>query len=109
MSPPAGPDAADLRATLDVSGDEIRVSLRVRPGAKRSEVVGLVGDRVKVAVAAPPVDGKANKVLLAFLAKVFGVRKGDVRLVAGAASRDKRVAVRLPLDTAAAALRSALA
>lgn len=66
--------------------------LTVVPGASRTEVVGLQGDRLKVRVAAPPEKGAANQELLAFLARRLGVPKKSLRLL-GARSRAKVVEV----------------
>jgi len=63
---------------------------------------------LKVAVKAPPVDGKANKELQVWLSKLLGVQRADVRLVAGAGSRDKTVAVGAALADVLAAIRSNL-
>jgi uncharacterized protein (TIGR00251 family) len=63
------------------------------PGASRTEVAGLHGDRLKVKVAAPPVKGAANEELLAFLAKRLKLPKKAVHLLTGAASRAKTVAI----------------
>jgi len=71
--------------------------LLVVPGASRTEVVGLHGDRLKVRVAAPPEKGAANRELLAFLARRLGVPRKALQLNLGAASREKVVAV-LGLD-----------
>ena len=69
--------------------DGCTVSVRVQPGAKRDAVVGLHGGAVKVALCAPPVDGKANEALIAFVAEKMGLPRARVALVAGAASRSK--------------------
>jgi hypothetical protein len=69
------------------------LSLHVQPGAKRTEVVGEYGDALKIRLAAPPVDGKANARLIEFLADRLGIAGYRVELVAGLSSRAKRVAV----------------
>jgi uncharacterized protein len=69
------------------------VKLRIVPNARRSEIVGEYGDAVKVKVAAPAVDGKANAALLEFLAETLGVAARAVTLVSGEKSRDKVVVV----------------
>jgi uncharacterized protein (TIGR00251 family) len=71
----------------------VRLALRVQPGARRCALVGEHGERLKVAVQAPPTDGRANEALLAYLATCLDMRIGALRLVAGAASRDKSVQV----------------
>jgi hypothetical protein len=67
--------------------------LTVVPGASRTEVVGLHGDRLKLRVAAAPEKGAANRKLLDFLAKSLGLPKKAVRLSGGAQSREKVVAI----------------
>jgi uncharacterized protein len=79
--------------------------VRLQPRAKRDEVVGERGDAVVVRVAAPPVDGKANAALCAFLAARVGVPKSAVSVVRGHTSRDKVVRVE---GIGEAALRAAL-
>lgn len=72
-------------------GDDAVLTLHIQPGAKRSEIVGLHGEALKIRLAAPPVDGKANEALLAFIAERLGVPKSRLDLVSGPASRAKRV------------------
>jgi hypothetical protein len=63
------------------------------PGAQRTQVVGLYGDRLKVRLAAPPEKGAANQELIAFLAKALDLPKSSLKLTGGAQSRTKVVAV----------------
>ena len=65
----------------------------MQPGAKRSEFAGRHGERIKLRLAAPPVDGKANAALIEFLAAYFGVPRRNVSIVSGVKSRSKRVAI----------------
>ena len=69
------------------------ITLHIQPGAKSTEVVGLHGDALKIRLAAPPVDGKANAALCDFLATRLQVPKRDVEVIAGLTSRQKRVAI----------------
>jgi len=71
----------------------VRVAIRVRPGASRTRVGGLHGDRIVVAVTARAVDGAATEAALAAVADALGVRRRHVTLVSGATSRDKVVEV----------------
>ena len=71
----------------------VRISVRVSPGARRTELVGRHGDGWRVRVAAPPERGRANEALVEHLAKVLGVSQAGVRVIAGAGSRDKVVEV----------------
>lgn len=79
---------------LRVDGDDVILNLHIQPGAKKTEVVGLHGDALKIRLAAPPVDGKANEALLSFIAAKVGAGKTAVALVSGQTSRAKRIRVR---------------
>lgn len=72
------------------------VTLRVhaQPGARRTEVAGLHGGSVKIRLAAPALEDRANEALVDFLAGRFGVGRRDVTLLSGGKSREKRLAVR---------------
>lgn len=76
---------------MQVSADEVVLRLHIQPGAKTSGFAGRHGDAMKLRLAAPPVDGKANKALLAYLADFCGLPKSKVELVSGHTSRAKRV------------------
>ena len=83
--------AADwLRETAD--GDVV-LSLHVQPGAKKTEFVGPHGEAMKLRLAAPPVDGKANAARVVFLAGFCDVPRAAVTLVSGETSRAKRVRI----------------
>jgi len=69
------------------------LELHVQPGAKRTEVAGMHGERIKIRLAAPPTDGRANEALVEFLAEAFGVARRDVTILSGIKSRDKRVLI----------------
>jgi uncharacterized protein len=71
----------------------VRFTVHVQPKASKTEVAGLHGDALKVRVAAPPVDGAANDELIKHLARVLGVAKTAVQVVAGASSRRKTIEV----------------
>lgn len=76
----------------DVPGG-VEIDVLVQPRASRTRAVGEHGGRLKVQVAAPPVDGEANAALVAFLASALGVRKSDVALVRGDSGRRKTVRI----------------
>jgi len=85
--------------------DGCTVSVRVQPGAKKDAVMGLHGGAVKIALSAPPVDGKANVALIAFVAEKVGLPRARVSLVSGAANRSKVLRV---TGRSAAEMRAAL-
>ncbi len=67
--------------------------LHVQPGARRTAVVGLHGERLKLAVTAPPVDGRANRQIEKLIAGVCGCAVRDVTVVGGHGCRQKRVEI----------------
>ncbi|MBX3004028.1 MAG: YggU family protein [Anaerolineales bacterium] len=70
------------------------LAIRVTPRASRNEIVEILpDDTIKIRLTAPPVDGKANEALVDFLAKVLGVAKSRIEIVAGQTGRDKLVTV----------------
>jgi len=72
------------------------LTLHVQPGAKKTEVAGLYGDALKIRLAAPPVDGKANATLISFVADRLGLAKSAVHLKSGQTSRRKVLEVSAP-------------
>lgn len=68
--------------------------VRAQPRARRPGIGGEQNGALKVAVAAPPEDGKANEALVEALAEALHIRRGQVELIAGATSRDKRFLIR---------------
>lgn len=71
----------------------VRLRVRVQPRASRSGIVGLHDDALKIRLAAPPVDGAANRALVVYLSKRLGVPKSDIRIVRGQSGRLKSVQI----------------
>ncbi len=71
----------------------VTLAVRAQPGAKKTAIVGVYGEgeaaQLKIAVQAPPVEGRANEALIAFLSRVFKLPKSGVRLASGGLSRSK--------------------
>lgn len=82
-----------LPAWLSGQSPRWTLLIRAQPGARASEAVGEHGDALRIKVAAPPVDGKANDALLRWLAGRLDIALRDVELQSGASSRTKRVSV----------------
>lgn len=83
-----------LPSWLTVKNQDVIVDVHAQPGAKRSSSVGEHGDRLKISVASPPVDGKANSALISFLAKYLDISKSSIQIVSGETSRQKRLLIR---------------
>ena len=90
------PGASPAEGHFRWNGAELLIRLRIAPRASRDQVSGLLSDRLKISITAPPVDGKANVHLVKFIAKQFGVAKSRVAVVSGASSRDKTVRITEP-------------
>ena len=71
----------------------VLLRLKVSPGAAKQKILGPYGDRLKLAVQSPPEKGKANKEIVAMLAKALGVTKKQVAIVAGDTSSEKTVRI----------------
>lgn len=83
----------------------VRLRVRVQPRASRTEVVGERDGALKIRLAAPPVDGDANRELVRFVAKTLGLAPSHVRLVSGGTNRSKTLEI---TGADAAAVRVAL-
>lgn len=79
-------------------GDDLVLVVHAQPGAKQSCFVGVHGDAVKIRLAAPPLDGRANRELCRFLAEACGVAPSAVEITSGEGARAKRVRVRQPRE-----------
>ena len=77
----------------DVAARRFTLLLHVQPGARRSEIVGRHGDALKIRVAAPAVDNKANSELIDFLSRALGVQKSAIVIRRGASARRKLVEI----------------
>lgn len=76
--------------------DGLILNLHIQAGASRDEITGLHGQRVKIRIKAPAVDGKANRALIRFLAMKFAVPIRQVTLVNGEHKREKKVKITQP-------------
>ena len=92
-----------MPAWVKATDGGVMVTLRIAPRASRDGVAGVMGDALKIRLRAPPVDGKANAALRAFLAGALGVPERAVTIVAGETGRLKRVRVDGIGEAAAAA------
>ncbi|MBV0933285.1 DUF167 family protein [Marinobacterium weihaiense] len=77
-------------------GEDLILHCHLQPKASRDEISGRHGDSVKIRIAAPPIEGRANAALVKFLAKTFGVAKRDVSIISGELGREKRVRIHAP-------------
>lgn len=83
-----------LPAFIQLKKEGVVLSVSASPGAKKSEIVGPTpGGFLKIKLAAPAIEGKANKELIRFLAEFFRVRKSDIEILSGETARKKRILI----------------
>mgnify|MGYP001610936666 CR=1 FL=1 len=78
-----------FETAISVSGNNTIIHLHVQPSASKTAIRGMHGNRIKIAVKAPPIDGKANKALIEFFATALNVKKNKISIISGEKSREK--------------------
>jgi uncharacterized protein (TIGR00251 family) len=71
----------------------VTITIKVEPRSSRAGIVGPYREGLKVKLTSPPVEGKANKELIEVLAKAFKIKRGDVKILSGKASKNKTVRI----------------
>ncbi len=79
-----------MKEVYSISRDGIILHVKVVPRASKNEVIGIMGDRLKVKIKAPPVDGEANAEIIRFFSKLLGIPKKQIKILRGlnASSKD---------------------
>lgn len=85
--------AASTAGSVRQQGDDVLIDILVQPRASRVRIGPMVGDRLKVAVTAPPVDGKANTAVIQTLCRALAIPRRRVEIASGTSSRRKTVRV----------------
>jgi uncharacterized protein len=83
-----------LEVALSEHPEGVVLPVRAQPGARKAGVQGVQAGALKVAVTAPPEDGKANKALVRLLRELLGLKRSQLELISGQTSRDKRFLIR---------------
>lgn len=73
--------------------DGVSFTVKAVPGSSKTSIEGLIGDMLKVKLAAPPEKGKANKELISYLSKLLSIKKNDIKIVSGQSNPVKSVEV----------------
>ena len=77
-------------------GEDLILHCQIQPKASSDEIVGIHGDRLKIRITAPPVDGKANEHIIKMFSKLCKVPKGDIEILQGELGRQKTLRIRSP-------------
>ena len=83
----------ELKDIVSEHPEGCRLKCYIQPRSSRNKLVGIHNNAIKIALTSPPVDGKANKALIQFMARLCGVSKSSVRIAAGESSRNKTIAI----------------
>ncbi|HEY6969337.1 MAG TPA: DUF167 domain-containing protein [Candidatus Angelobacter sp.] len=78
---------------LKETSSGITFNVKVQPRARKNAITGTVGDALKLALTAPPVEGKANQAVIEFLADFFEIPRSSITIASGAASRRKVIRI----------------
>jgi uncharacterized protein (TIGR00251 family) len=81
------------RSIYTFNHNVLTLLLHIQPDAKQSEFCGLHGERLKIRIKAPPVDGKANDEIIRFLAEQFSIAKSQIQIISGELGREKTVRI----------------
>jgi len=81
----------DINPAINRGRDGIYLNVHVQPGAKTNAIRGMYGDAIKLSITVSPQDGKANRALIQFVAKLLDIPRAEVQLISGQTSRQKRL------------------
>lgn len=80
---------------LQKTKDGFVIKIHIVPNSSKTQIVGQHGDKLKIKIKAPPVDGKANEEIIQFFCKKFGLKKNQAELVTGHTSKSKNILLRI--------------
>lgn len=76
-----------------IRGNDIIIKVKIVPGSSKNKIIGAYNDALKISIAAPPVEGKANKKCITYLAKYFDVAKSKIEIISGQTSKNKLIKI----------------
>ena len=76
-----------------ITGNDIIIKVKIVPGSSKNKIVGVYSDALKISITAPPVEGKANKKCIAYLAKYFDAAKSKIEIISGQTSKNKLIKI----------------
>jgi len=76
-----------------IRGNDIIIKVKIVPGSSKNKIIGVYNDALKITITAPPVEGKANKKCITYLAKYFDVAKSKIEIISGKNSKNKLIKI----------------
>jgi len=83
----------DINDCFKITGNDIKVKVKIVPGSSKNKIIGAYNNALKISIAAPPVEGKANKKCIAYLAKYFDVAKSKIEIISGQTGKSKLIKI----------------
>ena len=85
--------SSSINDCLKIAGNDIVIKVKIVPGSSKNKIVGTYNGALKIAITAPPVEGKANKKCIAYLAKYFDIAKSKIEIISGQTSKNKLIRI----------------
>ena len=83
----------DINDCFKITGNDIKVKVKIVPGSSKNKIVGVYNNALKITITAPPVESKANKKCIAYLAKYFDIAKSRIEIISGKTSKNKLIKI----------------
>ena len=83
----------DINDCFKIMGNDIKVKIKIVSGSSKNKIIGAYNNALKISIAAPPVEGKANKKCIAYLAKYFDVAKSKIEIISGQTGKNKLIKI----------------
>jgi len=83
----------DINSYVKITGNDIIIKVIIVPGSSKNKIIGAYNDALKITITDPPVEGKANKKCIAYLAKYFDVAKSKIEIISGQSNRNKLIKI----------------
>ena len=83
----------DINDCFKITGNDIKVKVKIVPGSSKNKIIGVYNNALKISIAAPPVEGKANKKCIAYLSKYFDVAKSKIEIILGQTGKNKLIKI----------------
>ena len=84
---------SSINDCFKITGNDIIVKVKIVPGSSKNKIIGTYNGALKIAITAPPVEGKANKKCIAYLAKYFDIAKSKIEIISGQTSKNKLIKI----------------
>lgn len=83
----------DINDCFKIVGNDLIIKVKVNPSSSKNNIDGVYNNTLKISLTAPPVEGKANKKIIAYLAKKFAIAKSKIEIISGKTSKNKLIKI----------------